>query len=462
MVTDPETQLRLLGDEGLAALGSRGPQVSVLGVSSQLQAVANAFVMLGLCPERDVEAVLAEIKVRIDALGPRVSGGASGELTVRPGASNFWQARSQSRQDLADFPLRVAVPQLEIELGATTLTIESLVVTRSGLRGRGRAEQVLPGDGLSGLDGKFSELKVTDDRGRPYQLRGDGGAILTETASGRERWSGELVSEPAVHSERARGRQRWSGELVSEPAVPSDTSSLEITAPGSEHPTRVEFSPLPSVPAGTADPPWPTPAETYLAWLVPDGLGTDADASFGIGLTAREATAVVASVAVALLAVGALPPQSGLLRRPGVCGRLPWQNEVAMRWSRRAHRQMPAAGGPKADTSIGAVVPLKNAVAVVEYVFVVGDAVTLRLYVAPYVQGEYWPVSVPCVKVDATDETGTHYDTMAGSWRYGGEGRGDQLDLLVWPPVASDVRRLRIRVSTLWEAAWAEIELPGR
>ena len=31
-----------------------------------------------------------------------------------------------------------------------------------------------------------------------------------------------------------------------------------------------------------------------------------------------------------------------------------------------------------------------------------------------------------------------------------------------WPPVLMAARRIRVIVSTLWEAAWAEIDIPGR
>jgi hypothetical protein len=31
-----------------------------------------------------------------------------------------------------------------------------------------------------------------------------------------------------------------------------------------------------------------------------------------------------------------------------------------------------------------------------------------------------------------------------------------------WPPVAPQAKRIRVIVSTLWEAAWAEVPIPGR
>jgi hypothetical protein len=31
-----------------------------------------------------------------------------------------------------------------------------------------------------------------------------------------------------------------------------------------------------------------------------------------------------------------------------------------------------------------------------------------------------------------------------------------------WPPVPTQAKQLRVIVSTLWEAAWALIDIPGR
>jgi hypothetical protein len=234
-----------------------------------------------------------------------------------------------------------------------------------------------------------------------------------------------------------------------------------VTVPGEDHTTRINFSPLRSGPTGTADPPWPTPAETYLAWLAPEAFATGADVSIGVGLSSREATEVVAVVADALLAVGALPPHTSLLRRLPDDMKPPWQRDTALRWSRRAQRTARALGGRNPDTSVGAAFPLDNAVAVLEYISVIDDAVTLWLYVSPYVEGEYWPVKMPCVKVDASDENGTLYQSTSVTWRGGESGEG-RAAVLMWPPVAPEVSRLRIKVSTLWEAGWIDIDLPGR
>jgi len=48
---------------------------------------------------------------------------------------------------------------------------------------------------------------------------------------------------------------------------------------------------------------------------------------------------------------------------------------------------------------------------------------------------------------------------MPSDWRGspGDEGSGG---FWFWPPVRQDRKSIRVTVSTLWEAAWAEIELP--
>jgi hypothetical protein len=58
-----------------------------------------------------------------------------------------------------------------------------------------------------------------------------------------------------------------------------------------------------------------------------------------------------------------------------------------------------------------------------------------------------------------TDDAGLQYDGLPGDWQGlpGYMGRGT---FWLWPPVRADRTSLRVTVSTLWEAAWAEIDLP--
>jgi hypothetical protein len=75
------------------------------------------------------------------------------------------------------------------------------------------------------------------------------------------------------------------------------------------------------------------------------------------------------------------------------------------------------------------------------------------------VMGEYVPMITPCFQVRAVDDAGNEHEGMPGDWQGfpGDEGRGN---FWFWPPVPSACKSIRATVSTLWEAAWADIELP--
>jgi hypothetical protein len=433
MVTDPEAHLRAMGAEARRSLQVLEPPPSALTSTSQLQAVGNAFVMLGLLPEPVVESALAEHRAALE----RVGVAPQGELTIRPGAHGFWDARRRGRDELKEVTMAVAAPRLEIHLRAAVVQLDWLVLTPSGLRGVAlihRNEDDTPA--TAHWRRSLSELSVTDSARRSYRL------VATAGTGNRETWSGGVATEPPL---------------------PSDTDWIEIAALGACPPQRVVFEPVTAVPVGRADPPWPTPAECYLAWLAPEVSPADTDATFGIGLDAHQASQVVAAVADALLAVGALPPQSPLLRHPPARDQAPWRSDVANRWAGRVHRRAAQPGSHTSYAGLTAALPLERAVAILEWVGVDADAVTLGLYIFPYVTGEYWPVSVPCMQVAAADDEGGRYETMPATFGSGGGEKGEgHGDLLVWPPVASHITRLRITVSTMWEAAWADIDLPGR
>jgi hypothetical protein len=207
---------------------------------------------------------------------------------------------------------------------------------------------------------------------------------------------------------------------------------------------------------GRSDPPWPTPAECYLAALAPvtsisiGTSGTVAEAG------PEETAQIVAAVADSLIAVGALPVTSALLREfPGGPG---WHTALAHRWRRRAHQQ--AARFRAAEHRRLVVhLPLEHATAVIESVSARDDLVSIQLYGHPWVMGEYVPMITPCFQVRAVDDAGDEHEGMPGGWQGfpGGEGHGN---FWFWPPVPSARKRIRVTVSTLWEAAWADIELP--
>ena len=168
----------------------------------------------------------------------------------------------------------------------------------------------------------MSEISLTDDAGQSHDLRAEGVGWSRDLSLGEQKWHGhvEVARDPA-------SRPEWF-ELA--PTIGGGSGRVAVLSPA-------------QVPVGRSDPPWPTPAECYLAALAPvtsisiEARGTVAEA--GPEKTAE----IVATVADSLIAVGALPVTSTLLRE--VPGSAPsWHAALAHRWGRRAHQQAPGSG----------------------------------------------------------------------------------------------------------------------
>ena len=216
------------------------------------------------------------------------------------------------------------------------------------------------------------------------------------------------------------------------------------------------------MPTGTAEPPWPTPAEAYLAELAP--VYDWSIGSFETGSAELDAPEIVAAVAAALLAVGALPPGSALLtaaqyreRRPA---RADWQRAVTHIWADDARERVRRAGRVN-SAGLAVPVPLEQAAAVIENITAYQDLVSVRLYGYPWVPEGSFPMIAPCFRVTAVDDTGVKHDGIPDSSSYSPayDGTGS---FWFWPPVPTQAKQLRVIVSTLWEAAWALIDIPGR
>jgi hypothetical protein len=337
-------------------------------------------------------------------------------------------------------PVVVAAAGVRCPNPAAEVCFEWVKLTSTGLRVSFQVTAADPG-GISppadaAMRRAMSEISVTDDTGDSY----------------------ELVVEPTSWSRvRERQEQEWRGQALVDPHPARSPGWLEFTTASGGTSGRVALVPPAQVPVGTSEPRWPTPAECYLA-----GLATVT--SYSISTAGSESTAgpedtaeIVAKVADSLLAVGALPVTSTLLHEPPADRKPAWQPPLVSRWSRRARTA--ARFEPGEHRGLAVRLPLEHATAVIESVSAQGELVGVQLYGHPWVFGEYWPMIAPCFQVSAVDDAGNEHTGMSGEWRGfpGDEGTGS---FFFWPPVPTARKRIRVTVSTLWESAWAELELP--
>lgn len=436
---DPEDCLRLLA----AAALRRAPHQPLFPESLGLMAVANAFVMLGLLPEPRAEAVLADHKLALERMGLGAMWGVTtGELTVQPGAHGYWRSRMAGPGGLREVPLLAAVAGVYCPTSVAQVCFEWVKLTSMGWQLSFRATAPDPDPYRNPPDPDvvmgqaMSQISLTDDAGQAHDLRAADVGWSRHLDRHEQEWHGHVLvaRDPA-------SRPAW---LELAPTIGSASGRVALPAPA-------------QVPVGRVDPPWPTPAECYLAALAPvtaisiETGGTVAEA--GPEETAR----IVATVADSLIAVGALPVTSTLLRESPRSSP-PWHDALASRWHGRA-RQQAARFRAGEHRGLVARLPLEHATAVIERVSARGDLVSIQLYGHPWVHGEYPPMIAPCFQVHAIDDAGNQHEGMPGDWQGspGGEGSGS---FWFWPPVPEARTSIRVTVSTLWEAAWADIELP--
>ena len=389
--------------------------------AASIQAVAHAFAMLGLVSAEGAEAAKTQAS---RALGLRGAGGS--EPGAGPGpACDYWNMRAQGRHALAWIPRAVAVGALRFSVAAADLRCDWFRTAQAGLRFQVQAAAVDQQPPSRHAGRALAELSAADDADRSYRLRWDGGR------GSHRLWIGEAVAEPA-----------------SEHVQPDDVAWFELAAVDGRA-ARVVFGPPPALPVGPAAPPWPTPAESYLAWLSRQDPAPELGRSGG-----RE---VVAAVAEGLVSVGAMPAHSPLL--PPILG---WHKrsshpDLPRTWPHPVHLGTP----PDLQLALCAALPFEHAAAVIEGLSAWGEDIQLHIYGWPWVAGQHWPAAIPSFKVRAIDDLGQEHEGQPGSWRgYGaGEGHGE---FTLWPAVPRRASRLRVVISTLWEARWADIELPSR
>ena len=452
---DPEAFLRAM----LVPLKAARRGEPLPGVPFSREAVANAFVMLGLLPTARAEEILAEYRPGLEAKGFRM-GVLTGELSVRPGAHGYAEARAAEAGTLTRLPLAFAPGPVPIALDGMDLSLTWATLMPGGvwlrLRATGqddgqvsrppkaprRPYRVLPFQRV--VQAIQSGLSVTDDLGQAYRLRPiRGGGLVTPERPGlsKYQWRGEMMAEPE--------------HRLAEPDAGRTARWLEFATPSGPG-ARVDLlSPAP-VATGEAEPPWPTPAEGYLAVL---GAATSMTIATDGGTVELDTARIAATVADALLWVGALPPDSALLSAGTTTGRGPegWREELKYLWGRQARQRTRDVEPQRAGLAVR--LPLRRATAVLESIAARGDLVSVELYGHPWVTGEYWPMITPCFQVRAVDDTGGEHEGVPGG---GGGSPEGSWEFWFWPPVPPAAKRIRVIVSTLWEAAWAEVDIPGR
>ncbi len=412
----PETYLRLMTDD----LAAAQPRWRHRVIQASVEAVARAFIILGLLSAESVAAALTDAR-RTQALN-----GIGGlDPAVWPGPpGDFWPARSAGRHELIWTPRSVAVGALRFSLAGADMRGSWFRTARAGLRFQVEAtaggQPLLARHAVAAL----AELSAADDTGRSYRLRWDG-------ARGGRVGLGDVVAEPA-----------------SEQGQPDDVAWLELAAAAGPA-ARVVFTPPAAIPVGTADPAWPTAAECYLALLSRQDPAPELGRSGGLE--------VVAAVAESLVTVGAIPAQSPLL--PQVLGRHKRSSHpgLPVGWPHAVRVGTP----PDLQVALCAALPFEDAAVVIEGISAWCEDLQLHVYGWPWIWGRQWPAAIPSFKVRATDDLGHEHEGRAGGWRdYGaGEGRGN---FTLWPGVPRRAGRLRVVISTLWEACWAEVTLPSR
>jgi len=128
---DPADCLRSLTAEALAWAH---PDRPLFPVSLRVMAVANALVMLGLLPEPQAEAVLAEHRLALEGKGLGNGWGVTrGELTVRPGAHEYWQSRAAGPGGLREVPLSVAAAGVQCPASVAEVCFEWVKLTSAGI-----------------------------------------------------------------------------------------------------------------------------------------------------------------------------------------------------------------------------------------------------------------------------------------------------------------------------------------
>jgi hypothetical protein len=403
------SHLRLLAAK---ATEQRSPASELVLASTSLYAVANAYVTLGLLGRAEADGVLSPVVETLRSKGP-----GSPQLSVAA-AHDYWQLRSRGPDGLSWVPRSVAVGPLRLVQPAAELTFDWLRLSLGGVRLQVEAIAAPADPSRRHAARALADVALTDSTGTEYQMYWDSGS---------------------------GNHALWFGEAVATPAAPREVSWFEMRTRGSDDRKRVVVrSPRP-IGVGTYPPDWPTPAESYLALF----WKQEPDPATGEG-----SRSVVAAVAEALLVAAAIPSQSPLLPRTLGRQKRSLHPELPTTWPSAVRRPTK----PDVQIALGALLPFGHAAVVIEGLSAWGGDVQLHVYGWPWAQAERWPMTIPSFTVRAFDDLGGQHDGRLGGFRDygGGEGHGD---FTFWPAVGARVRTLHVVVSTLWESAWADIDI---
>ncbi|HUN33796.1 MAG TPA: hypothetical protein VMU95_17445 [Trebonia sp.] len=454
-IVEPEECLRSLVDEATQR-AQAGAQV--LHCTLSVRAAANAFVLLGLVSEQQADKILFDYQGGLQQKGLGTSWGLTdGELPAHSGAQEVYQAVASGPAALTDVP--EAMAPAAVEFPATIaglpaeLRLEWVKLTEGQWRISFRASAKDPGGQPDRPSVVMREaagmLRVTDDTGHRYRHRVEN-VTWDRVPISRQEWRGELVADQNPDAPTPAWLEISSAESGTTETIPL------VPAGGQDEPDGPQERREAGIVTGTAAPQWPTPAEGFLDVLARVG-------AVRVGWTDLEparTAEIAATVADCLLAVGALSPDSDILRTAGdgpAGAQTLWQAALADRRASRAHLGGVATSAEAVHRVLLTELPLTHARAVIERVTqAAGGLVAVTLHGSPWVEAAPWPVIAPCFTLSAVDDQGRAYEGVLEGFSGGGSptGRGT---FFLWPPVSQAARSLTITVATLWEAATAEV-----
>lgn len=454
---EAEECLRALADE--AVQRAEGGALVLHGTLG-MRAAANALVLLGLLPEQQADKIMNGYQ---EALQQRSLGTAwgltDGELPARSGAGDIWSAHVAGPSPLAGVPQAMAPAAV------------TFPATISGLKAELRLEWVKLASRQWRISFRATAADLTGEPDRPSVVMREALGLFTMTDDAGHRYRHRV--EDVTWERTGGGRQEWRGELVADarPDVPAPAALL-ISSMESGTTETIPLAPHAQDPGGGAvvtaatSSRWPSPAEGYLADLA-------RARRVRVGWTDVEAdktAEIVAIVADCLLATGALPVTSPLLRGEAASVPAPgWREALAARWARRGHHSGATTDGTGQQRVLLASLPFERAAAVIESVAVTetaaGRLVGVTLQGSPWVPAAPWPVLTPCFSVHAATGDGATSEGVledfqpatAGPAGAAPAGRGT---FWLWPPVPAGTAELEITVGTLWEAVTARAPLP--